>query len=272
MVAVCVSVVVTQVNPDGSQGPVDADLAAALAGPVEQFSSLISWTAGQAAGFDHADREKTIDESGRELQRRLLEATFTIDGAREQRIEQVTSAAGIRHGSVESGHDRGVNSVFGPLRVSRLAYRNRREANLYPADARWVLPDDPYTLGMRTLVAYHVATGGYGQAQQIIEARTGVSTTSISLVYELNDAITLLPLASVIGNSSIARVNQTLRSLLPKPLHQTLHLSRTQTEELSCFESTQLPRNDMFAIKDLNPAQVSFLPFLHPTDLNNPDR
>ena len=175
MVAVCVSVVVTQVNPDGSQGPVDADLAAALAGPVEQFSSLISWTAGQAAGFYHADREKTIDESGRELQRRLLEATFTIDGAREQRVTQVTSAAGIRHGSMESGHDRGVNSVFGPLRVSRLAYRNRREANLYPADARWVLPDDPYTLGMRTLVAYHVATGGYGQAQQIIEARTGVT-------------------------------------------------------------------------------------------------
>src|SRR5262249_27245969 len=108
-----VSVVVTQVNPDGSQGPVDAELAAALAGPTEQFSSMISWTAGQAAGADHADREKAIEESGRELQRRLLGATFTIDSAREQRVTQVTSAAGIRHGSVESGHDRGVASVFG---------------------------------------------------------------------------------------------------------------------------------------------------------------
>ena len=35
-----------------------------------------------------------------------------------------------------------------------MAYRNRREANLYPADARWMLPDDPYSLGMRALVAY----------------------------------------------------------------------------------------------------------------------
>ena len=170
-----VSVMVTQVNPDGSQSPVDEELTAALTGSVEQFSSMITWTADQAACLDHADREKTIDESGRELQRRLLEATFTIDSAREQRIGQVTSAAGIRHGTVETGHDRGLNSAFGPLRVSRLAYRNRREANLYPADARWVLPDDPYTLGMRALVAYHVATGGYGQAQQIIAARTGVT-------------------------------------------------------------------------------------------------
>jgi hypothetical protein len=170
-----VSVVVTQVNPDGGQSPVDAELTAALAAPIEQFSSMIVWTADRAGALDHADRETAIEQSGRELQRRLLEATFTIDSAREQRVTQVTSVAGIRHGTVEKGHDRGVASVFGPLRVSRLAYRNRREANLYPADARWVLPDDPYTLGMRTLVAYHLATGGYGQAQQIIEARTGVT-------------------------------------------------------------------------------------------------
>ena len=168
-------VTVTQVNPDGSHSPVDTELAAALAAPIEQFCSMISWTAGQAAVLDHGDRETTIEQSGRDLQRSLLEATFAIDSAREQRIEQVTSAAGIRHGTVEKHHDRGVTSVFGPLRVSRLAYRNRREANLYPADARWMLPDDPYTLGMRALVAFHVATGGYGQAQQIIAARTGVT-------------------------------------------------------------------------------------------------
>ena len=65
-------------------------------------------------------------------------------------------------------------SIFGPVRAVRLAYRNRREVNLYPADARWVLPDDPYSLGMRALAAYHLAAGGYGQAQEVIQARTGV--------------------------------------------------------------------------------------------------
>src|SRR6266542_1377181 len=63
----------------------------------------------------------------------------------------------------------------GPARAERMAYRNVREANLYPADARWVLPEDPYTLGMRALAAYHLAEGGYGQAQEVIEARTGVT-------------------------------------------------------------------------------------------------
>lgn len=168
------SVTVTQVREDGSEGPADGELAAALAGPIGQFSMMLSWAAREAGGLDHGEREKAIGESGRELQRRLLEATFTIDSAREERAGQVTSAVGIRHGTVEAGHGRGVVSVFGPVRASRLAYRNRREANLYPADARWVLPEDPYSLGMRALVAYHLAGGGFGQAQEVIAARTGV--------------------------------------------------------------------------------------------------
>jgi hypothetical protein len=171
---VTISVTVTQVHEDGSAGPVDGEMAAALAGPIGQFSSMVTWTAQEAGRLDHGEREKVIGESGRELQRRLLEATFTIDSAREERTGPVTSAAGIRHGSVEAGHDRGVASVFGPLRVTRLACRNRREPNLYPADARWVLPDDPYSLGMRALAAYHLAGGGFGPAQEVIKARTGV--------------------------------------------------------------------------------------------------
>jgi hypothetical protein len=170
---VTVSVTVRQVREDGTQDPADGELAAALAGPVEQFSAMLTWTVQQAGPLDHGERENVIGESGRELQRQLLEAAFTIDAAREERAGQVTSAAGFRHGSVEKGHDRGVVSIFGPVRATRLAYRNRREANLYPADARWMLPDDPYSLGMRALAAYHLAGGGYGQAREVIEARTG---------------------------------------------------------------------------------------------------
>src|SRR6266851_2407747 len=169
-----VSVTVTMIGEDGSQCPVGGELAAALAGPAEQFASMLTWAAGDAGAQEHGDRETAIAKSGRELQRRLLEATFTIDAGCEERTGQVTSAAGIRHGTVEKGHDRGVISIFGPVRARRLAYRNRREANLYPADARWALPDDPYSLGMRALAAYHLAGGGYGQAQDVIAARTGV--------------------------------------------------------------------------------------------------
>src|ERR1039457_2930794 len=169
-----VSVTVTQIGEDGTACPVGGELAAALAAPVEQFASMLTWAAQEAGAVDHGDRETVIAGSGRELQRRLLESTFTIDAGCEERAAQVTSAAGIRHGTVEKGHDRGVVSIFGAVRATRLAYRNRREANLYPADARWMLPDDTHSLGVRALVAYHLAAGGYGQAQDVIEARTGV--------------------------------------------------------------------------------------------------
>jgi hypothetical protein len=171
-----VSVTVTMTGEDGTGFPVSEELAAALAGPVEQFSQMLTWTAQEASVLDHGDRETQIARSGRELQRRLLQSTFTIDSGCEERVEQVTSAAGIRHGTVEKGHDRGVVSIFGPVRATRMAYRNRREANLYPADARWMLPEDAYSLGMRALVAYHLAEGGYGQAGDVIEARTGQRT------------------------------------------------------------------------------------------------
>ena len=169
------SVTVRQVLEDGSEAPVEGEVAAALAGPAEQFAGLAAWAADEARFCDHGEREKVIGEEGRELQRLLLQAAFDIDSAREQRAAQVTSAAGIRHGTVEAGHGRGVTSVFGPVRVTRLAYRNRREPNLYPADARQVLPDDPYSLGMRSLAAFHLAAGGFGQAQEVIGARTGVT-------------------------------------------------------------------------------------------------
>jgi hypothetical protein len=174
-VAVTVSVTVRQVREDGSEALADGELAAALADSAEQFAGLLTWAADESAFLDHGEREDVIGTEGRELQRRLLQATFALDSAREERIPQVASAAGIPHGSVEAGQGRGLASVFGPVRVTRMAYRNRREPNLYPADARQVLPDDPYSLGMRALAAYHLAGGGYGLAQDVIGARTGVT-------------------------------------------------------------------------------------------------
>ena len=173
-VTVMFSVTIRQVRDDGSEAPLEEELAAALAAPAEQFAGLAAWTADEAGYLDHGEREKVIGKEGRELQRLLLQASFDIDAAREERAAGVTSAAGIRHGSVERGCGRGVASVFGPVRATRIAYRNRREPNLYPADARHVLPDDPYSLGMRALATFHLAGGGFGQAQEVIEARTGV--------------------------------------------------------------------------------------------------
>ncbi len=167
-------VTVRQVLEDGSEAAADGELAAALADSAEQFSGLLTWAAEESGFLDHGEREEAIGREGRELERRLLQATFRLDAAREERVPRVTSAAGVRHRTVEAGQERGLASVFGPVRVTRMAYRHGHEENLYPADARSVMPRDPYSMGLRALAAFHLAGAGYGQAQEIIEDRTGV--------------------------------------------------------------------------------------------------
>jgi hypothetical protein len=173
-VTVKFTVTIRQVLEDGSEAALEGELAEALAAPAEQFAGLAAWTAGEARYLDHGDREKLIAEEGRSLQQRFLQATFRLDAALEDRAQDVMSAAGIRHGTVERGCERGLASIFGPVTVTRMAYRNRKEPNLYPADARQALPGDPDSLGMRALAARELAVSGFGQAQAGTEDRTGV--------------------------------------------------------------------------------------------------
>src|SRR5207253_4291999 len=98
----------------------------------EQFSGLLTWAAEESGFLDHGEREEAISREGRELERRLLQATFRLDAAREERAPQVTSAAGIRHRTVEAGQGRGLASVFGPVRVSRMDCRHRTQGDLDP--------------------------------------------------------------------------------------------------------------------------------------------
>jgi hypothetical protein len=52
------------------------------------------------------------------------------------------------------GRDSRTGTEFSPLCnrcifLRGVAYHNRREPNLYPVGAHWMLPDAPYALGMR---------------------------------------------------------------------------------------------------------------------------
>src|SRR5262245_20254264 len=57
-VTVRFSVTVRQVRDDGSEAPLEAELAAALTGPAEQFAGLAAWAAAEARYLDHGEREK----------------------------------------------------------------------------------------------------------------------------------------------------------------------------------------------------------------------
>jgi len=114
---------------------------AAFARSREAFTQAEGWLAGaEAAGLDHAVLERQLEERGREIQRRLLQAHLDLRAAREQRREQVTGPDGITRRRAERGRTRPLSSVFGPVTVTRIAYRAPGACNVHPADAELNLP------------------------------------------------------------------------------------------------------------------------------------
>ncbi len=76
--------------------------------------------------------------------------------------------------AVETGHTRALTTVFGEVTVTRLAYRRRGHANLYPADAALNLPVEKHSHGLRRLAALEAARGSYDDTAEAIERATGV--------------------------------------------------------------------------------------------------
>jgi hypothetical protein len=79
----------------------------------------------------------------------------------------------VRHAAVETGHVRPRAGVFGVVDVSRLAYRRRGHANVYPGDGRLNLPAERHSHGIRRLAAVEASRGSFEEAAAAIARRTG---------------------------------------------------------------------------------------------------
>jgi hypothetical protein len=141
----------------------------------EQFESLIGFLDGtDAAGLSHAELEERVDRDGRELLRGLLDDHLALRALREQRLEEVVGAEGVRRARVEAGHQRALETVFGTVSVGRLAYRAPGVGNLHPADAALNLPIERHSHGLRKLCALESPRGSFDGAIDAIERQTGV--------------------------------------------------------------------------------------------------
>jgi hypothetical protein len=141
----------------------------------EAFEEMLVFLEGdQAAGLTHAELEDQLQSTGRELLRQLYQDHLDLRAERERRLGQVQDASGVAHRCVESGHDRGLITVFGPVVVSRLAYRHQGTANLYPADASLNLPDERHSHGLRRLVAIESVRGSFDDARAALSRACGV--------------------------------------------------------------------------------------------------
>ncbi|MGH8896694.1 MAG: DUF6788 family protein [Egibacteraceae bacterium] len=111
----------------------------------ERFELVVGWLDGEeAARLTHGEQEQ-LQVAARELFRQLLADHLDLRARNETRLETVADADGVPRGSVEAGHCRTLATVFGEVTVERLAYRQRRHANLHPAAAALSLPAEKHS-------------------------------------------------------------------------------------------------------------------------------
>jgi hypothetical protein len=90
------------------------------------------------------------------------------------RAVAVSDVDGVVHNAVEPAHHRPLETIFGTVTVTRLAYRAKGSENLYLQDAALNLPRELHSHGLRELCAIEAARGSYEEAQNAIERATGV--------------------------------------------------------------------------------------------------
>jgi hypothetical protein len=140
------------------------------------FEALVEDLAGGRAGqMTHDQLEELVEDQGRELKRQLLQDHLDLRAAREEQAlpaeGEARRAAG--RGRVERSHERGLATVFGPVRVRRLAFRAPGRANVYPADAALSLPRGRHSHGLRRLAVREAVRGSYDTAKAAVDRRCG---------------------------------------------------------------------------------------------------
>jgi hypothetical protein len=171
------------------EGYAVAELAASAEALVPGLGVLVAGLAGlvssltgpQAGGMSFDEAEQQVRVRGRELLRMVEQLAMDDRAAGERRLARVTGADGIGRTRAERGHERTVVSSFGPVRVSRIAYRAPGTVALHPADAVLDLPPRRPSWQVQRLVTGYVLAGSYEQAQRLLLEATGVQAGKLQL-------------------------------------------------------------------------------------------
>ena len=145
-----------------------------FAGSEEAFAQAVGWLAGPgAAGLGHAAGEEGLAERVREIGQRLFQAYLAVRAAAEPRLAEVTGPDGVVRRRAERGRTRALASVFGPVVVSRIAYRAAGVPAVHRLDAGLDLPLGRHSHGLAKLTASEAVRGALEQACVQVRIRTG---------------------------------------------------------------------------------------------------
>lgn len=138
------------------------------------FGGIVGWLrSAQSAELTHAQLEEQLGARSREMLRLLEQDHLDLRAARERRQERVTGPDGIARTRAEAGHGRSLSGVFGPVTVSRIAYRAPGVPNVHLADAELSLPPGKHSYGLCKMVASGIARGSFEQACAQVAGQTG---------------------------------------------------------------------------------------------------
>jgi hypothetical protein len=140
----------------------------------EAFAQAEGWLAGpEAAGLGHAAVEEELAARGKEIERLLFQAYLAVRAAAEPRLAVVTGPDGVARTRGERGRTRALASIFGPVAVSRIAYRAPGAAAVHRLDAELDLPAGKHSHGLAKMTAAEAVRGSLEQACVQVRARTG---------------------------------------------------------------------------------------------------
>ena len=151
-------------------------LSEAFAASAGRYLELVEFLGGtESADLTHAELEQRLRTDGFELLRQLYQDHLDRRAELEERLEEVTGVDGVQRRCVEADHERPLVTIFGEVRVGRLAYRHKGTANLYPADATLNLPEESYSHGLRAIAATEAARGSFDEAVAAIDRASAVT-------------------------------------------------------------------------------------------------
>ncbi|MFD1661611.1 ISKra4 family transposase [Streptomyces caeni] len=147
---------------------------------ISAFESLMhTLSGGDASEWTHAELEEHLDAGGRELLRQLLQDHLDLRARREEQQIRASGRPVVMgpEGQLrpwrETEHSRWLASVFGLVRVTRVAHRGPGVCNVHPTDAVLSLPAGRHSMGLRRLAVTESVRGSFDQAQQAVERRCG---------------------------------------------------------------------------------------------------
>lgn len=118
-----------------------------------------------------SDLERLLEGMGRDLIRKVLQAHLDLRQPGKA-MEAVRDAAGTPLTPTQE-HTRNVETIFGPVEVTRTGYRAEDQPSLHPLDAGLNLPPEKYSLEVRRRVAMEAAKGSFDEGVKTLETYTG---------------------------------------------------------------------------------------------------